>query len=138
MNDEKIVLSEKHIPEEWYNVQADLPYPLEPPMNPGTKKPLGPKDLEPIFPREIIKQELSLDRWIDIPDEVRQIFKIWRPTPLHRALRFEKALKTPARIYYKDESVSPPGSHKTNSAIPQADYNKKQGVKRICTETGAG
>ncbi len=136
--DEKIVLSEKQIPDKWYNIQADLPYPLEPPMNPQTKKPLDPKDLEPIFPKEIIKQELSLDKWIDIPDEVRQIYKIWRPTPLHRALRLEKALGTPARIYYKDESLSPPGSHKSNSSVAQAYYNKKEGVKRICTETGAG
>jgi len=136
--DEKILLNEKDIPTQWYNVQADLPSPLAPPINPATKKPLNPKDLSPIFPKELIQQELSLKRWIDIPDEIRQIYKIWRPTTLHRALRLEKALKTPARIYYKDESVSPAGSHKTNTSIAQAYYNKKEGVKRICTETGAG
>ena len=138
MTDEKIMLKEKDIPSSWYNVQADLPFRLDPPINPQTKKPLDPKDLSPIFPKELIKQELSLERFIDIPDEVRQIYKIWRPTPLHRALRLEKALKTPARIYYKDESLSPPGSHKTNTSIAQAYYNSKEGVKRICTETGAG
>lgn len=136
--DEKILLNEKDIPTQWYNVQADLPSPLAPPINPATKKPLHPKDLLSIFPKELIQQELSLKRWIDIPDEVRQIYKIWRPTTLHRALRLEKALKTPARIYYKDESLSPAGSHKTNTAIAQAYYNKKEGVKRICSETGAG
>lgn len=138
MSDQKIVLSEKDIPRAWYNVQADLPQKLDPPINPGTKKPLAPKDLEPIFPRELIRQELSLEKWIDIPDEIRQIYKIWRPTPLCRAVRLEKALKTPARIYYKDESQSPPGSHKTNTSVAQAYYNKKAGVRRICTETGAG
>lgn len=138
MSDEKILLSEKDIPQRWYNIQADLPYRLDPPIHPGTKKPLDPKDLEPIFPKELIRQELTLERWTDIPDEIRQIYKIWRPTPLHRAARLEKALKTPARIYYKDESLSPPGSHKTNTAVAQAYYNKKAGVKRICTETGAG
>jgi tryptophan synthase beta chain len=138
MSDEKILLCEKDIPKQWYNVQADLPYRLDPPIHPGTKKPLAASDLEPIFPKELIRQELSLERWIDIPDEVRQIYKIWRPTPLHRAVRLEKALKTPARIYYKDESLSPPGSHKANTAVAQAYYNKKAGVKRICTETGAG
>ena len=138
MMDEKIMLAEKDIPKQWYNLAADLPCPLYPPINPQTKKPLDPKDLAPIFPRALIAQEMSQDRWIDIPDEIRQIYKIWRPTPLHRALRLEKALKTPARIYYKDESVSPPGSHKTNTSIAQAYYNQKEGVKRICTETGAG
>lgn len=138
MRDEKIILKEKDIPREWYNVQADLPFCLEPPINPATKLPLDPKDLLTIFPKELINQELSRKRWIEIPDEIRQIYKIWRPTPLHRALRLEKALKTPARIYYKDESVSPPGSHKTNTSIAQAYYNMKEGVARICTETGAG
>jgi tryptophan synthase beta chain len=99
---------------------------------------LTPKELEPIFPKSLIRQEMSRDRWIDIPDEIRRIYKIWRPTPLHRAVRLEKALKTPARIYYKDESQSPPGSHKTNTSVAQAYYNKKEGVSRICTETGAG
>jgi tryptophan synthase beta chain len=138
MKDEKICLKEKDIPKRWYNIQADLPFRLDPPINPQTKKPLDPKELEPIFPRALIQQELSTEKWIDIPDEIRQIYKVWRPTPLRRALRLEKALKTPARIYFKDESVSPPGSHKTNTAIAQAYYNKKEGVARICTETGAG
>jgi tryptophan synthase beta chain len=138
MKDEKIILREKDIPTSWYNVQADLPFRMDPPINPRTKKPLEPADLAPIFPMELIKQEASLERWINIPDEIRQIYKIWRPTALHRAVRLEKALKTPARIYYKDESVSPPGSHKANTAIAQAYYNKKAGVRRICTETGAG
>jgi tryptophan synthase beta chain len=138
MADQKIMLKERDIPKAWYNVQADLPFRLDPPMDPQTKKPMDPKGLEVIFPKEIIKQELTLDRWVDIPDEVRQVYKLWRPTPLKRAFNLEKALKTPARIYYKDESVSPPGSHKANTAIAQAYYNKKEGVKRICTETGAG
>lgn len=138
MKDEKIVLREKDIPTSWYNVQADLPFRMDPPINPRTKKPLAPADLAPIFPMELIKQEASLERWINIPDEVRQIYKIWRPTALRRAVRLEKALKTPARIYYKDESVSPAGSHKANTAIAQVYYNKKAGVRRICTETGAG
>ncbi|MFA5039454.1 MAG: TrpB-like pyridoxal phosphate-dependent enzyme [Candidatus Omnitrophota bacterium] len=138
MKDEKILLTEKDIPEAWYNVVADLPFELAPPINPGTKKPLNPKDLEPIFPKALIKQELSRERWIDIPDDIRKMYKIWRPSALRRALRLEKALKTPARIYYKDESMSPPGSHKTNTAVAQVYYNKKEGVRRICTETGAG
>jgi len=138
MKDEKILLGEKDIPQKWYNVQADLPKPLDPPINPQTKKPIGPEELAPIFPMELIKQEVSAERWIEIPDEIRDIYKIWRPTPLRRALRLEKELKTPARIYFKDESVSPPGSHKPNTAVAQVYYNKKEGVKRICTETGAG
>lgn len=138
MTDEKIMLRERDIPRAWYNIQADLPFRLEPPINPQTKKPLDPKELRAIFPKALISQELSLKKWIDIPDEIRQIYKIWRPTPLHRAKRLEKALKTPARIYYKDESVSPPGSHKTNTSVAQAYYNKREGVTRICTETGAG
>ncbi len=138
MRDEKIMLQEKDIPREWYNVAADLPFSLEPPVNPATKLPLDPKDLLAIFPKELIDQELSQKRWIEIPDEIRQIYKVWRPTPLRRALRLEKALKTPARIYYKDESISPPGSHKANTSIAQAYYNMKEGVARICTETGAG
>jgi tryptophan synthase beta chain len=136
--DEKIYLPEKDIPKAWYNVAADLPFEPAPPMNPQTKKPLDPKELEPIFPRALIRQEMSRERWIGIPDEVRRIYKIWRPAPLRRAVRLEKALKTPARIYYKDESLSPPGSHKTNTSVAQAYYNKKEGVGRICTETGAG
>ena len=138
MSEVKINLSEKEMPQKWYNIQADLPEPLAPPINPKTRKPIGPEDLAPIFPMELIKQEVSQERWIDIPDELMDIYKIWRPTPLQRAVRLEKELKTPARIYFKNESVSPPGSHKPNTAIAQAYYNKKEGVKRIATETGAG
>ena len=138
MDEVKIILSEKDIPKRWYNIQADLPFPLYPPIHPLTKKPLSPDDLRPIFPQELIKQELSLKRWIDIPDEIIDIYRLWRPTPLRRAIRLEKYLKTKARIYYKDESVSPTGSHKANTAVAQAYYNKKEGVKRITTETGAG
>ena len=138
MSDTKINLSEKELPQQWYNIQADLPSPLQPPMNPKTHEPIGPEDLAPIFPMELIKQEVSQEKWIDIPDELKEIYKIWRPTPLKRAVRLEKALKTPARIYYKDESVSPPGSHKPNTAVAQVYYNKKEGVERITTETGAG
>jgi len=133
----KFLLSEKEIPQKWYNIQPDLPEPLAPPLKPdGT--PMGPGDLAPIFPMELIKQEVSQERWIEIPDEVLRIYRLWRPTPLHRAYRLEKALGTPARIYYKNESVSPPGSHKPNTAVAQAYYNKQEGVKRISTETGAG
>jgi tryptophan synthase beta chain len=134
----KILLPEKEMPTRWYNVLADLPFVLPPPMHPGTKKPLGPGDLLHLFPMELIKQEMSAERWIDIPDEVMKIYHLWRPTPLKRARRLEKMLKTSCRIYYKDESVSPSGSHKTNTAIPQAYYNKKAGMKRLTTETGAG
>ncbi len=138
MENTKILLSEKEIPQHWYNIQADLPRPLDPPLHPGTKKPLNPKELLPIFPKSLIEQELSQERWIEIPDEVRTLYRLWRPSPLRRAVRLEKALKTPARIYLKDESVSPSGSHKANTSIPQVYYNKKEGIKRICTETGAG
>lgn len=138
MEDSKIVLSEKEIPQKWYNINPDLPAQLPPPLHPGTGQPLGPQDLAPLFPMELIKQEVSMEPWIDIPDEVLDIYKIWRPTPLRRARRLEKLLGTPARIYYKDESGSPAGSHKPNTAVAQAYYNKKEGVKRLCTETGAG
>jgi len=138
MEETKIFLSEKEMPQRWYNIQPDLPEPLAPPINPKTGKPLGPADLAPIFPMELIKQEVSLEPWIDIPDDVQRILKLWRPSPLYRAHRLEKDLGTPARIYYKNESVSPPGSHKPNTAIAQAYYNKMEGVTRICTETGAG
>lgn len=138
MNENKIFLSEKEMPTAWYNIQPDLPAPLLPPLNPKTGQPIGPEDLLPIFPMEIIKQEVSQERWIEIPDEVIAAYKIWRPSPLHRAFNLEKALGTPARIYYKNESVSPSGSHKTNTAIAQAYYNKMDGTRRICTETGAG
>lgn len=138
MAENKIYLSEKEIPRQWYNIQPDLPRPLPPPLHPVTAKPLGPQDLAPIFPMGLIEQEVSQQRWIEIPEEVLAIYKIWRPTPLCRARRLEEALKTPARIYYKNESVSPPGSHKPNTAVAQAYYNKKEGVKRLTTETGAG
>jgi tryptophan synthase beta chain len=134
----KYILDEEQIPRRWYNIQADLPTPLPPVLHPGTAEPIGPADLLPLFPLEIIKQEVSQERYIDIPDEVLEIFRMYRPTPLYRARRLEKALDTPARIFYKYEGVSPVGSHKANTAIPQAYYNKAEGVKRLATETGAG
>lgn len=138
MNNFKITLSEKDIPDRWYNVIPDLPFQLPPPINPRTRKPLAKEDLAAIFPMELIKQEASPQKWIDIPGEVIDIYRLWRPTPLRRAFRLEKRLKTKCRIYYKDESVSPTGSHKTNTAVAQAYYNKKAGIKRLATETGAG
>jgi len=138
METRKILLSEKEIPRQWYNVQADLPTPLEPVLHPGTGQPVGPDDLAPLFPMPLIEQEVSQERFIDIPDEVLEKLLIWRPTPLYRAHRLEKYLDTPAKIYYKNEGVSPPGSHKPNTAIAQAYYNKISGIKRITTETGAG
>ena len=134
----KFNLTEKEIPTKWYNIQADMPNPMLPPLHPGTKQPIGPEDLAPIFPMELIKQEVSKERWIEIPEEVRDLYKIWRPTPLYRAYRLEKLLDTPAKIYYKYEGTSPAGSHKPNTAIPQAYYNKQEGVKKLTTETGAG
>ncbi len=134
----KYVLQEKDMPTAWYNIQADLPTPLPPPLHPGTHQPLGPADLAPLFPMELIKQEVSTDRSIEIPDEVRQAYFQWRPTPLYRARQLEKALDTPAKIYYKYEGVSPTGSHKPNTAVPQAYYNKMEGVQHLSTETGAG
>jgi tryptophan synthase beta chain len=134
----KVLLSESEMPTSWYNIQADLPNPLDPPLSPMTKEPAGPEDFAPLFPMELIKQEMSPERYIEIPEEVREVYKLYRPSPLHRAYRLEKALDTPAKIFYKDESVSMAGSHKPNTAIAQAYYNKKEGVKRICTETGAG
>ncbi|MBI4297057.1 MAG: pyridoxal-phosphate dependent enzyme, partial [Chloroflexi bacterium] len=134
----KIMLAEKDMPTRWYNVQPDLPSPLPPVIHPGTGKPIGPQDLAPLFPMALIQQEVSQERYIDIPEEVQEIYKLWRPTPLYRARRWEKALDTPARIYYKWEGVSPAGSHKPNTAVAQAYYNKKEGVKRLTTETGAG
>ncbi|MBI4198293.1 MAG: TrpB-like pyridoxal phosphate-dependent enzyme [Chloroflexi bacterium] len=138
MADTKVLLEEQDIPRAWYNIQADLPKPLPPVVHPGTKKPIGPDDLAPLFPMALIGQEVSQERWIEIPEEVREVYKLWRPTPLFRAHRLEKALDTPARIYYKYEGVSPAGSHKPNTAVAQAFYNKAQGVKRLTTETGAG
>ena len=138
MDKTKYTLDESKMPTQWYNIQADLPEPLPPYMHPMTKKPLGPEDLAPLFPMELIKQEVSQERYIDIPEEVRDVYRLWRPTTLYRAYRLEKALDTPAKIYYKYEGTSPPGSHKPNTAVAQVYYNKKEGVKRIATETGAG
>jgi len=138
MEENKIYLSEREMPKAWYNILPDLPEPLPPVIHPKTRKPVKPEDLAPIFPMSLIMQEFSPERWIEIPDEVLNAYKIYRPTPLHRARNLEKVLKTKARIYFKNESVSPPGSHKPNTAIPQAYYNKIEGVKRLTTETGAG
>ena len=134
----KILLSEEQIPKQWYNIIPDMPGPLAPVIHPGTRQPVTPDDLLPLFPMGLIEQEVSPNRWIDIPDEVREIYKLWRPSPLFRAHRLEKALGTPAKIYYKYEGGSPAGSHKPNTAVPQAYYNKIFGTKRIATETGAG
>jgi len=134
----KFVLDESDLPTQWYNIQADLRTPLAPVMHPGTGQPIGPDDLAPLFPMELIMQEVSQERWIDIPDEVRDALRLWRPSPLYRARRLERALDTPARIYYKYEGVSPSGSHKPNTAVAQAYYNKRAGVTRLSTETGAG
>lgn len=137
MTDVKITLNQSDIPKRWYNLAADLPSPLQPPVLPdGT--PIGPDTLAPVFPMNLIEQEVCQDRWVNIPDEILDILYRWRPSPLRRAVYLERHLKTPARIYYKDESVSPPGSHKPNTAVPQAWYNKQFGIKRLTTETGAG
>ncbi|MDP7387071.1 MAG: TrpB-like pyridoxal phosphate-dependent enzyme, partial [Nitrospinota bacterium] len=134
----KYLLAEEEIPSRWYNIAADLPKPVPPPLHPGTGAPIGPDDLAPLFPMALIEQEVSTEREIDIPEEVRRIYRQWRPSPLYRARRFERALDTSAKIYYKYEGVSPSGSHKTNTAVAQAYYNKAAGVKRLTTETGAG
>jgi tryptophan synthase beta chain len=134
----KVVLDERDIPDRWYNILPALPEPPAPYLHPATLQPLGPADLAPVFPQAIIAQEVSTEPWIEIPDQVREIYRIWRPTPLYRAERLEKALDTPARIYYKYEGVSPAGSHKPNTAVPQAYYNAQEGTKRLTTETGAG
>ncbi len=134
----KYLLSENQIPTHWYNVIPDLPGPMSPVLHPGTRQPVTPADLLPLFPMGLIEQEMSPERWVKIPDEVREIYRIWRPSPLFRAHRLEKALGTPAHIYYKYEGVSPAGSHKPNTAVPQAYYNKIGGTKRIASETGAG
>ena len=139
MKDEtKIILSEKEIPEAWYNILPDLPRPLEPILSPQTMKPATPEELIPLFPPALLQQEMSMESWIDIPGEVIDAYKLYRPTPMFRARRLEAVLDTPARIYYKYEGGSPPGSHKPNTAIPQAYYNKEAGTKRLATETGAG
>lgn len=134
----KILLDEKDMPRRWYNIQADLRTPLPPPLHPATGQPVGPDDLTPIFPMNLIEQEMASERWIDIPEAVLEKLLIWRPTPLYRARRLEKFLNTPAHIYFKHEGVSPAGSHKPNTAVAQAYYNKIAGIKRITTETGAG
>ncbi len=134
----KYFLDEGRLPKTWYNLQADLPQPVPPVLHPGTQKPIGPDDLAPLFPMALIQQEVSTDREIEIPEPVREIYRQWRPSPLYRARRLERALDTPARIYYKYEGVSPAGSHKPNTAVAQAFYNKEAGIKRIATETGAG
>ncbi len=134
----KIILQESEIPQRWYNIVADMPNPPAPPLHPGTREPLKPEDLAAIFPMALIEQEASASRWIDIPEPVLEVYRLWRPSPLYRAHRLEKALGTPARIYYKWEGVSPAGSHKPNTAVPQAYYNKQAGIKRLATETGAG
>ncbi|MCD6322746.1 MAG: TrpB-like pyridoxal phosphate-dependent enzyme, partial [Clostridiales bacterium] len=134
----KYKLEEKDLPKQWYNILADLPEPLPAPRHPATGKPITPDDLKPLFPMALIEQEMSTQRFIDIPEEILEVYTMWRPTTLFRARRLEKALKTPAKIYYKYEGESPPGSHKPNTAVAQVYYNKKEGVKRITTETGAG
>lgn len=138
MEVKKIFLPESELPRQWYNIQADMPTPMEPPLHPGTGNPVGPDDLAPIFPMPLILQEVSQERFIDIPEEVLEKYLLWRPTPLYRAYGLEKYLETPARIYFKNEGVSPAGSHKPNTALAQAYYNKISGTKRITTETGAG
>lgn len=134
----KVVLPEAEIPTHWYNIVADFPKPLPPALHPGTKEPMTAEDFAPLFPSGLVAQELATERWIEIPEEVREVYRLWRPSPLYRAYNFEKVLGTTARIYYKYEGASPVGSHKTNSAIAQAYYNKLAGRKRLTTETGAG
>jgi len=138
MEQVKVVLQDREIPKKWYNIMADLPTPMKPPLHPGTGQPLGPNDLAPLFPMALIMQEMTGERFVEIPDDVREVYKIWRPTPLVRAVNLEKALKTKSRIYFKNESISAAGSHKLNTAVAQAYYNKAEGVKRLSTETGAG
>ena len=133
----RVTLTEDEIPRQWYNLAADLPSPMQPPLGPDGK-PISPDMLAAVFPMNLIEQEVSQERWINIPEEVLEILYRWRPSPLHRATLLEKALKTPAKIYYKNESLSPAGSHKPNTAVPQAWYNKQFGIKKLTTETGAG
>src|SRR5690242_2829405 len=138
MADTKILLHERDMPRSWYNVLADAPSPPQPPLHPGTGQPIGPDDLAPLFPMDLILQEVSTDAEISIPEEVIDVLRLWRPTPLYRAHRLERALGTRSRIFYKYEGVSPPGSHKPNTAVAQAYYNKQEGRTRLATETGAG
>jgi tryptophan synthase beta chain len=137
-DDTKILLDESELPQRWYNIIPDLPEPPPPPLHPATHEPLGPDDLAPLFPMALIAQEATQDSYVDIPDEVRDVYLLWRPSPLYRAHRLERALGTPARIYYKYEGLSPVGSHKPNTSVPQAYYNAQEGIRRITTETGAG
>src|SRR3954469_3419579 len=138
MTPTKILLPEDELPTRWYNVLHDLPTPPPPVLHPGTGQPVGPDDLAPLFPMDLILQEVSSEQYVEIPGEVLDVYRLWRPSPLHRAYRLEKALGTPARIYYKYEGGSPAGSHKPNTAVPQAFYNAKAGVSKLTTETGAG
>ena len=138
MKTKKFILSEAQMPSQWYNIVADMPNRPLPPLHPMTKEPVTKEQMTAIFAEELVNQEMSAERYIDIPDEVQELYKIYRPTPLVRAVGLEKALDTPAHIYFKNESVSPAGSHKPNTAIPQAYYNRKQGIRRLTTETGAG
>ncbi|MDX9980764.1 MAG: pyridoxal-phosphate dependent enzyme, partial [Lentisphaeria bacterium] len=137
-NPTKIILNDSEIPRQWYNIAADMPHAMKPPLHPGTLQPVGPDDLGAIFPMNLVEQEVCTDRWVDIPEPVLEKLLLWRPSPLVRAKNFEKALGTPAKIYYKNEGVSPAGSHKPNTAVAQAYYNKIFGTKRLATETGAG
>src|SRR5262249_49867399 len=138
MPQHKILLDESQLPQAWYNINADLPVPPQPVLHPGTKEPVTPDFLSVLFPMSLILQEVSGDRWIEIPEPVRDIYRLWRPAPMYRALRLEKAFDTPAHSYYKYEGVSPVGSHKPNTAVAQAFYNKEAGTKALTTETGAG
>src|SRR5512139_3153324 len=138
MMDKKITLPEKDMPREWYNILPDMPNPVPPPLNPATGQPITPDMLAPVFPMNLIEQEVSSERFIKIPDEVIEKLLMWRPTPLYRATALERHLGTPAKIYYKNEGVSPAGSHKPNTSVPQAWYNKQFGIKKLTTETGAG
>lgn len=138
MEQTKVILNDDEIPKQWYNILADMPTPMSPPLHPGTGKPVGPDDLAPVFPMNLIEQDVSQERWIDIPEPVLEKYLLWRPSPLCRAHNFEKLLNAPVKIYYKNEGVSPAGSHKPNTAIAQAYYNKVFGIKRLATETGAG
>ena len=134
----KILLDEDEMPTRWYNILHDMPTPPPPVLHPGTGQPVGPEDLAPLFPPALILQEVATDQYVDIPDEVLDVYRLWRPSPLYRAHRLEEALGTPARIYYKYEGVSPTGSHKANTAVPQVYYNKLEGIEKLTTETGAG
>ncbi|MGZ5381276.1 MAG: pyridoxal-phosphate dependent enzyme, partial [Thermoanaerobaculia bacterium] len=134
----RFLLDESKLPKAWYNINADMPVPPSPVLHPGTMEPVTPDFLTVLFPMSIVMQEVSPERWVEIPEPVREIYRLWRPTPMCRALRLEKALGTPAHIYYKNESVSPVGSHKPNTAVAQAFYNKEAGTKALTTETGAG